>query len=96
MKFFTRASFWKTIIQAFQVGLSAVQGVTLYSEDMVKDFNIWIAVAQGILAMISILTKDENMNDIIDIVESRPKVDVKVSSPENVEVNVIKETKDPS
>lgn len=94
--FYKRASFWKTIIQALQVFLSSIQGVTLYNEAYVKDFNIWIAVIQGALAMISILTKDENMNDIIDMAEMQSQVDVTVSAPKNVDVNVNKEVKPPT
>lgn len=93
-KYLRRASFWKTIIQALQVGLSTLQGVTLYSEDLVRDFNIWIAVVQGVLAMISIITQDANNNDVIDIAEPpQSQVDVTVSAPSNVDVNVNKETK---
>lgn len=78
--FYKRASFWKTIIQAFQVGLSSVQGVTLYNEARVRDFNIWISVVQGILAMISILTKDENHNDIVDLAEETTETTITVES----------------
>ena len=95
LPFYKRASFWKTIIQALQVGLSSVQGVTLYSEEYVRDFNIVIAVVQGVLAMISILTKDDNRNDIIDIIEPQSQVDVTVTAPPNVDVTVNKETKEP-
>lgn len=93
LPFYKRASFYKTIIQAFQVGLSSVQGITLYNEELVRDFNIWIAVVQGILAMISILTQDANHNDVIDIIEPQSQVDVTVTAPPNVDVNVTKETK---
>jgi hypothetical protein len=95
MKFLKRASFWKTIIQAFQVGLSTLQGVTLYSEELVRDFNIWIAVIQGLLAMVAILTQDANHNDVIDIIESQSQVDVTVTAPPNVDVTVNKETTPP-
>lgn len=78
--FYKRASFYKTIIQAFQVGLSAVQGVTLSIEKSVEDFNIWISVAQGALAMISILTKDENNNDQIDLIEDKVETMITVES----------------
>lgn len=78
--FYKRASFWKTIIQAFQVGLSAVQGVTLSIEKHVEDFNIWISVAQGALAMISILTKDENNNDQVDLLEDKTETTITVES----------------
>lgn len=78
--FYKRASFWKTIIQAFQVGLSTLQGVTLYNEPSVKDFNIWIAGVQGVLAMISILTKDENGNDVIDLAEEKTETTITVES----------------
>lgn len=67
--FFKRASFWKTIIQAFQVGLSSVQGITLFKEEHVMDFNIWIACIQGVLAMISILTVDADKDDVVDLVQ---------------------------
>lgn len=95
MKFLRRASFWKTIIQAFQVGLSTLQGVTLYNEELVRDFNIWIAVIQGVLAMVAILTQDANHNDVIDIIETQSHVDVTVTSPPNVDVTVNKETTPP-
>lgn len=92
--FYKRASFWKTIIQAFQVGLSSVQGITLYNEEYVKDFNIWIAVAQGVLAMISILTKDENNNDEIDLLENKTETTITVESTGPVTVkDVTTETK---
>lgn len=94
--FYKRASFWKTIIQAFQVGLSAVQGVTLSIEKHVEDFNIWISVVQGILAMISILTKDENRNDIIDLAEETTETTITVESSGPVTVkDVSTETKSP-
>lgn len=92
--FFKRASFWKTILQAFQVGLSSIQGITLFNEEYVKDFNIWIAVAQGIIAMISILTQDANKNDIVDIVEDTTETIITVESTGPVTVTDVKtETK---
>lgn len=92
--FYKRASFWKTILQAFQVGLSSIQGITLFNEQYVKDFNIWIAVAQGIIAMISILTQDANKNDIVDIVEDTTETIITVESTGPVTVTDVKtETK---
>lgn len=94
--FYKRASFWKTIIQAFQVGLSSVQGITLFKEEHVMDFNIWIAVIQGVLAMISILTVDADKDDIVDLVQDKVTTTVTVTAPADAEVIVDKtETKIP-
>lgn len=87
-----RASFWRKIIQAFQAGLSIIQGVTLYNEELVKDFNVWIAVAQAILAMVSILTQDENQNDEIDLIEDKVTTTVTVTAPKSADVTVDKTT----
>lgn len=90
-----RAHFWRITIQAFQIGLSTVQGVTLADEALVKDFNVWIAAAQGVLAVISILTQDANANNRIDLTEDEPKTTttVTVTAPQSAEVSVDTETK---
>lgn len=93
MNILKRYSFWRTVTQAFQVGLSSVQGITLATEDRVNNFNVWIAVAQGVLAMISILTQDTNKNNVIDIAESEVTT-VTVTGP--AEISVEKETKPPT
>lgn len=93
MNILKRYSFWRAITQAFQVGLSSVQGITLASEDHVRNFNIWLAVAQGVLAMISILTQDNNKNNVIDIIEGETTT-VTVTGP--AEISVDTETKKPT
>jgi hypothetical protein len=49
-------------------------------------------VFQGLIATGNLLIKDDNRNDIIDIVEA-PQVDITISATDSTQVNVKQETK---
>jgi len=84
-----RHSFWKAVLTGLQIPISSVQVIVL-SEEGSRDINIILAVVQGLLATGNLLIKDDNRNDIIDIIEE--PVTVTVTAPSNVQVNV-EETK---
>lgn len=89
-----RTHFWRIVIQALQIGLSSVQGITLAEDLLVNNFNIWIAVIQGLLAIVSILTQDANANNKIDLVEDNvtTTTTVKVTAPKSADIQVDTET----
>lgn len=80
-----RHSFWKAVLTGLQIPISSVQVIVL-SEEGSRDVNIILAVVQGLLATGNLLIKDDNRNDIIDIIED--PVTVTVSAPPNVNVEV--------
>lgn len=84
-----RHSFWKAVLTGAQIPISSIQVIVL-SEEGSRDINIILAVVQGLLATGNLLIKDDNRNDIIDIIED--PVTVTVTAPANVQVNV-EETK---
>jgi hypothetical protein len=83
-----RHSFWKAVLTGLQIPISSVQVIVL-SEEGSRDINIILAIVQGLLATGNLLIKDDNQNDVIDILEDPIKVTVE--APKNVEVT-IKET----
>lgn len=82
---FRRASFWKLVTQSGQMALGVAQGITL-AADTQHVWNYLMAASQIGLGIVAIWTKDDDNNDVIDIVE--PKPIVHVSAPESVEVKV--------
>lgn len=91
-----RSSFWNLVIQSVQILLGTFQAITLTNEEHVRDYNIYIAYGQGILAIISLWTRDTNQNNIIDIAEETTETTITVESSGPVTVkDVTTETKAP-
>jgi hypothetical protein len=89
-----RSSFWNLVIQSIQILLGTFQAITLSNEDHVRDFNIYIAYGQGLLAILSLWTRDTNRNNIIDIAEETTETTITVESSGPVTVkDVTTETK---
>jgi hypothetical protein len=90
-----RSSFWNLVIQSVQILLGTFQAISLSNEDHVRDFNIYIAYGQGVLAIVSLWTRDTNRNNIIDIAEETTETTITVSSTGPVSVKDVTETKTP-
>jgi hypothetical protein len=91
MNILKRHSFWKAVLTGLQIPASTMQVVIIESEGNLN-WNIAIAVFQGLIATGNLLIKDDNRNDIIDIVEA-PQVDITISATDSTQVNVKQETK---
>lgn len=78
--FYKRSSFWNLVIQSVQILLGTFQAITLSNEEHVRDYNIYIAYGQGVLAIISLWTRDTNQNNIIDIAEETTETTITVES----------------
>lgn len=81
--FFKRASFWHLVIQSGQIALAAAQGITL-AADVQHVWNYSLAGCSALLGIISLWTKDENRNGVVDIAEPEIEITVTSSSPVNV------------
>lgn len=89
-----RSSFWNLVIQSVQILLGTFQAISLSNEESVRDYNIYIAYGQGVLAIISLWTRDTNRNNIIDIAEETTETTITVESTGPVTVkDVSTETK---
>lgn len=94
--FYKRSSFWNLIIQSIQILLGTFQAITLTNEETVMQYNIYIAYGQGLLAIVSLWTRDVNMNNVIDIAEETTETTITVESSGPVVVkDVTTETKAP-
>jgi hypothetical protein len=77
---YKRASFWNLVVQSFQIIISSIQVVSMSNEDKVSDYNFYLAIGQGALAIISLWTKDADRNNIIDIAEETTETTITVES----------------
>lgn len=91
--FYKRSSFWNLIIQSVQILLGTLQAITLSNEELVRDYNIYIAYGQGCLAIVSLWTRDTNRNNIIDIAEETTETTITVESSGPVTIKDVTETK---
>lgn len=78
--FYKRSSFWNLVIQSVQILLGTFQAITLSNEEYVMQYNIYIAYGQGLLAIVSLWTRDTNQNNIIDIAEETTETTITVES----------------
>lgn len=84
------------MIQSIQILLGTFQAISLSNEENVRDYNIYIAYGQGVLAIISLWTRDVNRNNVIDIAEETTETTITVESAGPVTVkDVTTETKTP-
>jgi hypothetical protein len=91
--FYKRSSFWNLIIQSVQILLGTLQAITLSNEELVRNYNIYIAYGQGLLAIVSLWTRDTNRNNIIDIAEETTETTITVESSGPVTVKDVTQTK---
>jgi hypothetical protein len=91
--FYKRSSFWNLIIQSVQILLGTLQAITLSNEELVRNYNIYIAYGQGLLAIVSLWTRDTNRNNIIDIAEETTETTITVESSGPVTVKDVTEKK---
>lgn len=94
--FYKRSSFWNLIIQSIQILLGTFQAITLTNEEHVMQYNIYIAYGQGILAIVSLWTRDTNRNNIIDIAEEHTETTITVESSGPVTVKDVTTTEKPT
>lgn len=78
--FYKRSSFWNLVIQSVQILLGTLQAITLSNEELVRNYNIYIAYGQGMLAIVSLWTRDTNRNNVIDIAEETTETTITVES----------------
>jgi hypothetical protein len=91
--FYKRSSFWNLVIQSVQILLGTLQAITLSNEELVRNYNIYIAYGQGLLAIVSLWTRDTNRNNVIDIAEETTETTVVMESSGPVTVKSVTETK---
>jgi hypothetical protein len=91
--FYKRSSFWNLVIQSVQILLGTLQAITLSNEELVRNYNIYIAYGQGLLAIVSLWTRDTNRNNIIDIAEETTETTITVESSGPVTVKDVTQTK---
>lgn len=94
--FYKRSSFWNLIIQSIQILLGTFQAITLTNEEHVMQYNIYIAYGQGMLAIVSLWTRDTNRNNIIDIAEEHTETTITVESSGPVTVKDVTTTEKPT
>lgn len=94
--FYKRSSFWNLIIQSIQILLGTFQAITLTNEEYVMQYNIYIAYGQGLLAIVSLWTRDQNSNNVIDIAEEQTETTITVESSGPVTVKDVTTTEKPT
>lgn len=92
MNLLKKASFWKLVTQSIQMMLGGAQIITM-AEDVQQVWNYVMAGAQIGLGIVAIWTKDDDGDDVIDIIQEKPVV--KVTAPESVKVEVKEEKPKP-